>query len=83
MTATALGLVNTLRAKTRTVDPAAIKDDDYGWGTYKVTHAGLFLKVALSFLCIVSCRTMLLLRLPEAVHMHVYVYTAVNVCSKV
>eukprot|EP00752_Nemacystus_decipiens_P015195 g13530.t1 len=35
MTATALGLVNTLRAKTRTVDPAAIKDDDYGWGTYK------------------------------------------------
>eukprot|EP00903_Cladosiphon_okamuranus_P008492 g8159.t1 len=35
MTATALGLVNTLRAKTRTVDPAAIKDDDYGWGTYQ------------------------------------------------
>ncbi|CAM9929261.1 unnamed protein product, partial [Ectocarpus sp. 12 AP-2014] len=32
---TALGLVNTLRAKTRTVDPAALKDDDYGWGTYK------------------------------------------------
>ncbi|CAM9406324.1 unnamed protein product [Hapterophycus canaliculatus] len=32
---TALGLVNTLRAKTRAVDPAALKDDDYGWGTYK------------------------------------------------
>lgn len=38
MTATALGLVNTLRAKTRTVDPSAIKDDDYGWGTFKVRH---------------------------------------------
>ncbi|CAM9139716.1 unnamed protein product [Ectocarpus fasciculatus] len=32
---TALGLVNTLRAKTRQVDPSALKDDDYGWGTYK------------------------------------------------
>lgn len=40
---TALGLVNTLRAKTRTVDPAALKDDDYGWGTYKVRRRlGLF-----------------------------------------
>ena len=33
---TALGLVDTLRAKTRTVGPATLKDDDYGWGTYKV-----------------------------------------------
>ncbi|CAB1116212.1 unnamed protein product [Ectocarpus sp. CCAP 1310/34] len=32
---TALGLVNTLRAKTRAVEPAAQKDGDYGWGTYK------------------------------------------------
>lgn len=40
---TALGLVNTLRAKTRTVDPAAIRGDDYEWGTYKVrlVHIGL------------------------------------------
>lgn len=36
---TALGLVNTLRTKTRTIDAAAIKDDDYGWGTYKVPRA--------------------------------------------
>lgn len=39
---TALGLVNTLRAKTRIVDPAAIKDDDYGWGTYKVNDPPFF-----------------------------------------
>ncbi|CAM9525386.1 unnamed protein product [Pylaiella littoralis] len=32
---TALGLVNTLRAKTRTVDSAFLKDDDFAWGTYK------------------------------------------------
>lgn len=37
---TALGLVNTLRARTRTVDPAALKGDDYGWGTYKVSTGG-------------------------------------------
>lgn len=33
---TALGLVNTLRAKTRTIDAAAVRDADYGWGTFKV-----------------------------------------------
>lgn len=38
---TALGLVNTLRAKTRTVDPALLKDDDYAWGTYKVSDTAV------------------------------------------
>lgn len=33
---TALGLVNTLRAKTRLVDTSSLRDDDYGWGTCKV-----------------------------------------------
>lgn len=33
---TALSLVNTLRAKTRTVDAGSVHPDDYGWGTFKV-----------------------------------------------
>lgn len=33
---TALGLVNTLRAKTRLVDTSTLRHDDYGWGTCKV-----------------------------------------------
>lgn len=60
MTATALGLVNTLRAKTRTVDPAAVKDDDYGWGTYKV-HTCALLKTVLRHVGRYSYSTLLML----------------------
>lgn len=35
---TALSLVNTLRAKTRAVDLSIERDENFGWGTYKVTR---------------------------------------------